>query len=142
MSKTRRRLVSIGVVVAMVLAIGYWAADNHLVFGPTVFIRNETASLAWVDVAGWNDDGDDKIRVPSWQPGMCASGSWTWHHHGVPAAAGNATVVMFAGGLEPLTPFLDGQPLYVRVDASGTVHTGEPVPADAPGCAPYSLRWA
>jgi len=75
---------------------------------------------------------------------MCATGSWIWHHHGIPGSAGNATALIFHDSAStitvPYTPFTDGAPLYVRIDSSGVVHTGEPVPDDAPGCASYAIR--
>jgi hypothetical protein len=144
MERMRKRLSTVAVTVVVVLAVGYWAADNNVVFGPTVHVRNETASLAWVELDGLNDDGDDKMSVPAWKSGMCPSGSWTWHHHGVPAAAGNGTVVRLAepgsATTVPLTQFADGAPLFVRIDSSGVVRTGEPVPDDPPGCASYTIR--
>jgi hypothetical protein len=144
MPRARGRLTKIVLIAVAVLCSSYWVADNHLVIGPTINVRNETAFTAFVDLVGYDDDGDDKVSVPPWKPGMCETATWAWHHHGDPAAAGNGTAVMSA---EPgsttevrLTQFADGQPLYVRIDATGTVHAGESVPVDPVGCAQYSVR--
>jgi hypothetical protein len=138
-ARTRRTRIVLASVI--VLATAYWAADNHVVFGPKVSVRNETASVAFVDVVGY---GDDKLSVPPWQAGMCNTASWTWHHHGDPQAAGNGTALMSAEPgsttYEPLTQFAADRPLYLRIDATGAVRTGEPVPDDAPGCTQYSVR--
>ena len=140
----RGRLLKIAVIAVVVLAAGWWVADNHLVFGPTIRVRNETASPAFLTVAGYYGDDEDLMTVPPWKPGVCATASWTWHHHGSPAAAGNGTAAFWlapgSSTTVTLTPLEDGKPPYVRIDATGAVHTGEPVPDEAPGCAQYTVR--
>ena len=139
-----RTITTVAAVAAVVLALSYWATSNNVLTGPTVYIRNETGALAWIDVVGLNDDGTDKMSVPPWRTGLCATTAWTWHHHGVPAAAGNGTAAFLAGPsattTESLTHFADGGPLFARIDSGGAVHTGEPLPQAAAGCTQYSVR--
>ena len=142
----RRRLVAGVAITAAVLALGcYCAFDQHALFGPTIYLRNETGSTAYVVIAGDQGDEDD-VQVPAWTTGLCATGLWTWHHVGTPAWAGNITAAWLAdpssasSDAVPLTKIDRGAPLYVRIDPAGVIRLGEPIPEDAPGCAPYVVR--
>lgn len=74
--------------IAIVAFAGYWATDNHVFWGPTIHIRNETPYVAWLEISGYDHDGTDYLSVPAVKPGMCATATWTWHHHGNPSGAG------------------------------------------------------
>jgi hypothetical protein len=145
MTRERRRgLLAVSLVVAVGLFLAYALTDAHVVGGPTVYIRNETSAWAFVGLYGRRGDDEDMLSVRRWAPGMCASAAWTWHHPDRPDVAENGTTAMWA---EPgttsettTTPFTVGQPLYVRIDADGGVHTGEPLPVDEPGCTPYEAK--
>ena len=139
MTRVRTRLMLAAPIAVVVLAVGYWAADSHALFGPTIHLRNEMASPAFVIVAGDRYDGDDKMSVPAWKAGMCATGTWTWHHTGNPTAAGGTTVFPSSATEITLTPLSGGDSLYVRIDSTGAVHTGESVPDNGPGCAGYAI---
>ena len=69
---------------------------------------------------------------------MCSTGVWKMGAGNKPQAAGLATPgTMLLVGF-PVS-FPHGGPYYARVDSSGVIHAGEPVPADPDGCSPYLI---
>lgn len=74
------------------------------------------------------------LVVPAWQVGQCATAQWPDKTPLGVALFDSETVTT-----GPETLFPSGSPFYVRIDSGGSIHVGEPVPADASSCQSYEL---
>jgi hypothetical protein len=73
------------------------------------------------------------VAVPPWTEGTCSSGGWS-------LGLGNRPLdASLAAQSQSKMTFPQGGPYYVRVDSSGVMHLGEPVPTDPVGCKVYVL---
>jgi hypothetical protein len=137
MVSTRAQIIGVAIIAAVIGAIGFWMVTSGALSNPVVHLRNESAGDVNIGILGSNGFGDFSLVIPPWTDGMCATAQWGTGGGNKPESAA------FVSGLEttsvPLA-FPVGGPYYVRVDASGAMHTGEPVPEDQADCAIYPLH--
>ncbi len=126
-----RTLIILGVIAAGALFVSQTGVLNS----PTVYVRNE--SSAEVVVVVRENPGSHGVsivlRVPPWTAGTCATGKLS-------VGLGNRPVEAHLDPQsQPTMTFPQDGPYYVRVDPSGAMHLGEPVPADPVDCAVYRI---
>ena len=141
--RTRGRLVYEGlnkaqigrtaVILGVIAVIAFFVFQTGVLNSPAVYVRNE--SSVDVDVVVQGNPGSHSanvvLMVPPWTEGTCATGSWSMGIGNRPQQA-----YLDPQSQTPMT-FPPGGPYYVRVDASGAMHVGEPVPTDPVGCKDY-----
>jgi hypothetical protein len=127
-----RAQVRTAIVLGVIAAIALFVVGTGVLNSPTVYFRNE--SSIEVDVVVQVNPGsygaNVVLTVPPWTEGTCATGSWSM---GIGNRPQQAYLVMQGHTMT----FPPGGPYYVRVDASGAMHLGEPVPTDPVGCKVY-----
>ena len=119
----------------MIAAIALFVSQTGVLNPPTLYVRNE--SQTGVNLLVQGNPGSHSVsvvlRVPAWTDGTCATGRWSM-------GTGNRPVqASLDGGSQPAITFPPNGPYYVRVDASGVLHVGEPVPTDPVGCTVYPV---
>jgi hypothetical protein len=124
-----RTLIIVGILAAM----AFFVFQTGVLKSTIVYVRNE--SSAEVDVVIQGNPGSSTssvvLEVPPWSEGTCSTGDWSM-------GLGNRPVSAYqAPQSQPTMTFPQGGPYYVRVDASGVMHLGEPVPTDPVGCKVY-----
>jgi hypothetical protein len=121
------------IIVGILAAIAFFVSQTGVLKPPTVYMRNE--SSVEVDVVVQGNPGSSTstvvVAVPPWTEGTCSTGGWSM-------GLGNRPVDAYlAARSQPTMTFPQDGPYYVRVDASGVLHVGEPVPTDPVGCKVY-----
>lgn len=80
----------------------------------------------------------EQVDLLPWAAGECSTLSWAMQPGNIPE---QVTVVpgVQPGVLESAAAATIGPAgqLYIRIDTTGLLHAGEPLPADAPSCAAY-----
>ncbi len=139
---TRVRVAGIVIVVALLGGIGFWAVSSGVLDSAPIYLRNETqrdVSIGIVGVGGSTDKflgGDAVLNIPGWVDGVCPTASWVAGMGAKPRGA----VIVAAGTRIAIShefAFPASVPMYVRVDAAGTVHVGEKLPSTPTDCAEY-----
>jgi hypothetical protein len=133
--KTKAQIGRIAIIVGILAAIAFFVSQAGVLKSPMLYVRNESATE--VDVVVQGNPGSSTsivvLAVPPWTEGTCATGGWSM-------SPGNRPVDAYlASQRQPTMTFPQGGPYYVRVDASGVMHVGEPVPADPVGCKVYNV---
>jgi hypothetical protein len=130
---SRAQIGRTAIILGILAAAAFFVSQTGVLKPPTVYVRNE--SSVEVDVTIQGNPGSSTstvvLVVPSWTAGTCPTGSWSM-------STGNRPVGAYLAAQSQTTmTFPQGGPYYVRVDASGGLHVGEPVPTDPVGCKVY-----
>jgi hypothetical protein len=130
---SRAQIARTSIIVGILAAIAFFVYQTGVLKPPTVYVRNE--SSVEVDVVVHGNPGSStstvELAVPPWTEGICTTGGWSM-------GPGNRPVDSYlAPQSQPTMTFPEGGPYYIRVDASGVMHLGEPVPTDPVGCKVY-----
>lgn len=128
----RAQIARTAIVLGVIAAIALFVAGTGVLNTPTVYFRNESSIEANVVIQGnpGSYGANVDLTVPSWTEGTCATGSWSM-------GPGNRPQQAHLAEQEHTMTFPPGGPYYVRVDVSGAMHVGEPVPTDSVGCKTY-----
>lgn len=131
--KSKAQIGRTAIIVGILAAIAFFVSQTGVLKSATVYVRNE--SSVEVDVVVQGNPGSSTttvvLAVPPWTEGTCPKGGWSM-------GTGNRPVQAYlASQSQPTMTFPQGGPYYVRVDASGVMHVGEPVPTDPVGCKVY-----
>jgi hypothetical protein len=123
------------IFLGVIAAGAFFVSQTGVLNSPSVYVRNE--SSVEVDVIVQGNPGSNSfsvvLKVPPWTEGTCATGSWSM-------GMGNRPVEAYLDPQsQPAMTFPQGGPYYVRVDLSGLMHVGEPVPANPVGCTVYPV---
>jgi hypothetical protein len=123
------------IILGVIAVMAFFVAQTGVLNPPTVHVRNESSVDVNVVVEG--NPGSHGVsvvlRVPPWTEGTCATGSLSM-------GTGNRPVQAYLESQsQPPMTFPQGGPYYVRVDQSGVIHVGEPVPTDPVGCTIYPI---
>jgi hypothetical protein len=132
---SRAQIGRTAIVLGVLAALAFFVSQTGVLNPSVVHIRNESSTAVNVAIEGNPGSATSKvvIVVPPWTEGTCPTGSWT-------IGAGNRPVgANLDPQVQPAATFPQGGPYYVRVDASGVIHVGEPVPTDPVGCKVYSV---
>jgi hypothetical protein len=120
-------------IVGILVAIAFFVSQTGVLKSPTVYMRNE--SSVEVDVVVQGNAGSSTstvvVAVPPWTEGTCSTGGWSMGPGNRPLDA------YLAAQSQSKMTFPQGGPYYVRVDSSGVMHLGEPVPTDPASCKVY-----
>ena len=121
------------IIVAILAAMAFFVFQTGVLKSTTVYVRNESSVEVDVVIQGTPGSSTSSVvlAVPAWSEGTCSSGGWS-------IGLGNRPVSAYLTPQgQPTMTFPQGGPYYVRVDASGVMHLGEPVPTDPVGCKVY-----
>jgi hypothetical protein len=130
---SRAQIARTSIIVGILASIAFFIYQTGVLKSPAVYVRNE--SSVEVDVVVQGNPGSSTftvvLTVPTWTEGTCSTGGWSMGPGSRPVHA------YLAPQSQPTMTFPQGGPYYIRVDASGVMHLGEPVPTDPVGCKVY-----
>jgi hypothetical protein len=130
---SKAQIARTSIIVGILAAIAFFVYQTGVLKSPAVHVRNESSVEVNVVVQGNPGSATSTVvlTVPPWTEGTCSTGGWSMGPGSRPVHA------YLAPQSQPTMTFPQGGPYYIRVDASGVMHLGEPVPTDPVGCKVY-----
>jgi hypothetical protein len=130
---SKAQIARTSIIVGILAAIAFFVYQTGVLKSPAVHVRNESSVEVNVVVQGNPGSATSTVvlTVPPWTEETCPTGGWSMGPGSRPVHA------YLAPQSQPTMTFPQGGPYYIRVDASGVMHLGEPVPTDPVGCKVY-----
>jgi hypothetical protein len=130
---SRAQIARTSIIVGILASIAFFIYQTGVLKSPAVHVRNESSVEVNVVVQGNPGSATSTVvlTVPPWTEETCPTGGWSMGPGSRPVHA------YLAPQSQPTMTFPQGGPYYIRVDASGVMHLGEPVPTDPVGCKVY-----
>jgi hypothetical protein len=130
---SKAQIARTSIIVGILAAIAFFVYQTGVLKSPAMHVRNESSVEVNVVVQGNPGSATSTVvlTVPPWTEETCPTGGWSMGPGSRPVHA------YLAPQSQPTMTFPQGGPYYIRVDASGVMHLGEPVPTDPVGCKVY-----
>jgi len=158
---TKAQIIGCAIVLAIVAGIGFVVVQSGVLNNPTIYLRNESDSTvtiiltnlglpspgsmpAGTDIIAVSHPLKDQLgilSVPTWTEGECPTSAFSAGMGFQPTGAGFIDPAAWLNPPTSWTVFPPGGPYYVRVDRSGVLDVGEPLPSAPAGCSIYLASW-